>query len=69
MNREPSVVAHLHVADVLPVPQRLKHEVGKPQDGQVLDQLLAQVVVDTVDLLLPAVHASYMYTYVAAAAL
>mmetsp|Transcript_8867 Transcript_8867/g.21925 ORF Transcript_8867/g.21925 Transcript_8867/m.21925 type:complete len:358 (-) Transcript_8867:2504-3577(-) len=42
----------LHVADVLARPQRLKHEVGEAQHRQVLDQLLAQVVVDAVDLLL-----------------
>ena len=36
----------LHVANVLAGPQGLKHQVGKAQDGQVLDELLAQVVVD-----------------------
>ena len=38
-------VTDLHVADVLPRPQRLEHQVGEAQHGQVLDQLLAQVVV------------------------
>mmetsp|Transcript_17395 Transcript_17395/g.52121 ORF Transcript_17395/g.52121 Transcript_17395/m.52121 type:complete len:381 (-) Transcript_17395:766-1908(-) len=42
----------LHVPDIFPVPERLKEQVGKPQDREVLDQLLPEVVVDSVDLLL-----------------
>ena len=42
----------LHVVDVLPVPQRLEDAVGKAEDEQVLHRLLAEVVVDAVDLLL-----------------
>ena len=42
----------LHVTDVGAVPQGLEDEVCKPQDGQVLDQLLSEVVVDPEDLLL-----------------
>src|SRR5215207_9912337 len=40
------------------VPQRLEHRVGEAEDEQVLHRLLAEVVVDAVDLLLvePAVH-------------
>jgi hypothetical protein len=33
--------AHLHVADVLPAPQRLKYAVAEAQHCQVLNQLLA----------------------------
>jgi hypothetical protein len=36
----------LHVPDVVPRPQRLKDEVGEAEDGQVLDQLLAQIMVN-----------------------
>jgi hypothetical protein len=32
---------HLHVADVLPAPEGLKHAVAEPQDRQILNQLLA----------------------------
>ena len=42
----------LHVVDVLPVPQRLEDAVGEAEDEQVLDRLLAEVVVDAIDLLL-----------------
>mmetsp|Transcript_9038 Transcript_9038/g.25336 ORF Transcript_9038/g.25336 Transcript_9038/m.25336 type:complete len:544 (-) Transcript_9038:129-1760(-) len=42
----------LHVADELPVPQGLEHEVAEAQHDEVLHQFLAQVVVDAVDLLL-----------------
>mmetsp|Transcript_9702 Transcript_9702/g.31580 ORF Transcript_9702/g.31580 Transcript_9702/m.31580 type:complete len:350 (+) Transcript_9702:467-1516(+) len=42
----------LHAADVLAAPEGLEHEVGEAQHEEVLDQLLAQVVVDAVDLLL-----------------
>ncbi len=40
----------LHVVDVGPVPDRLVHRVGEPQRQDVLDGLLAQVVVDPEDL-------------------
>ena len=40
----------LHVVDVAPVPERLEDAVAEPEDQQVADGLLAQVVVDAVDL-------------------
>ena len=40
----------LHVVHVLLVPQRLEDRVGEAEDQQVLDRLLAQVVVDAVDV-------------------
>ena len=36
----------LHVVDVVAVPDRLEHRVGEAQGQQVLDRLLAEVVVD-----------------------
>ena len=36
----------LHVVDVLAVPQRLEEAVGEAEDEEVLDRLLAQVVID-----------------------
>src|ERR1700730_14860393 len=42
----------LDVIDVLPVPQRLEDPVREAEDEQVLHGLLAEVVVDAVDLLL-----------------
>lgn len=42
----------LHVPHKLAVPQRLEHKVGEAQHRQVLNQLLAQIVVDAVDLVL-----------------
>ena len=42
----------LHVVDVIAVPDRLEDRVGKPQHEQVLHRLLAQVVIDAIDLLL-----------------
>ena len=42
----------LDVVDVAPVPERLEDPVAEPEDQQVLHGLLAQVVVDAVDLLL-----------------
>ena len=41
-----------HVVDVEPVPDGLEDPVGEAKDHQVLDGLLAQIVVDPVDLLL-----------------
>ena len=41
----------LHVVDVVGVPDRLEHRVGEPQRQDVLDGLLAQVVVDPEDRL------------------
>ena len=38
--------------DVVPVPERLEDPVGEAEDQEVLDRLLAEVVVDAVDLLL-----------------
>ena len=40
----------LHVVDVAPVPERLEDAVAEAEDQQVADRLLAQVVVDAVDL-------------------
>jgi hypothetical protein len=40
----------LHVVHVAPVPDRLEDPVGEPEDEQVPDGLLAQVVIDPVDL-------------------
>ena len=39
----------LHVVDVVGVPDRLEHLVGEAQGQQVLDRLLAEVVVDAED--------------------
>jgi hypothetical protein len=36
----------LHVVDVLAVPERLEHAVGEAKDEQVLNRLLAEVVID-----------------------
>ena len=40
----------LDVVDVAPVPERLEDAVAEAEDQQVADRLLAQVVVDAVDL-------------------
>ena len=40
----------LHVVDVAAVPERLEDAVAEPEDQQVADRLLAQVVVDAIDL-------------------
>ena len=42
----------LHVVDGQVVPQRLEDRVAEPQRDQVLDRLLAQIVVDAEDLVL-----------------
>ena len=42
----------LHVIHEVPVPQGLEDRVGKPEGQDVLDRLLAEVVVDAVDLVL-----------------
>src|SRR5205823_3380594 len=42
----------LHRVDVAPVPDRLEEAVPEAEDGQVLDGLLAEVVVDPIDLAL-----------------
>ncbi len=42
----------LHVVDVAAVPERLEDAVGEAEHQDVLDGLLAQVVVDAVDLVL-----------------
>ena len=39
----------LHVVDVVGVPDRLEHLVGEPEREEVLDRLLAEVVVDPED--------------------
>ncbi len=52
---DPDRLGHrdLHVVDVAAVPDRLEDAVAEPEDQQVPDGLLAQVVVDAVDLPLP----------------
>ena len=49
---DPDVLGHgdLHVVDVALVPQRLEDRVGEAQGEDVLDRLLAQVVVDAEDV-------------------
>ena len=42
----------LHIVDVLVVPKRLKKGIGKAQRQQVLHCFLAQVMINTIDLLL-----------------
>ena len=42
----------LHVVHVLAVPHRLEDRIGEPEDQEVLDRLLAQVVIDPVHLVL-----------------
>lgn len=42
----------LHVPDVVPRPQRLEDEVGEAEDGEILNQFLAQVMVDPAGRLL-----------------
>ena len=42
----------LHVVHMVAVPQRLEDRVGEAEDQEVLDRLLAQVVIDAVDLVL-----------------
>ena len=42
----------LHVVDVVAVPEGLEEDVAEPEDQKVLHRLLAQVVVNAVDLLL-----------------
>ena len=41
----------LHVVDVAPVPNRLKHRVGETEHHDVLHGLFAEIVIDSVDLL------------------
>ena len=43
---------NLHIVDVVPVPGRAKELVSESQNEQVLDHLLAQVVIDAENLLL-----------------
>ena len=40
----------LHVIDVAPVPHRLEHAVREPEDQQVLNGLLPEIVIDAEDL-------------------
>jgi hypothetical protein len=40
------------VIDIAPVPDRLENAVGEAEHQNVLDRLLAQVMVDAIDLLL-----------------
>ena len=42
--------ADLHIGNVVPVPGRREHRVGKAQHRQVLRQLLAEVMVNAVYL-------------------
>src|SRR6267378_4660365 len=41
----------LDVIDVIPVPKRLEYSVAKAENEQILDGILAEVVIDAVDLL------------------
>ena len=45
---------NLHVAHVIAIPDRLENGVGKSKDEDVLNRLFAQVMVNTVDLILAA---------------
>ncbi len=49
---DPERLGHrdLHVVHVAPVPQRFEDPVAEPEDQQVADRLLTQVMVDAVDL-------------------
>ena len=49
---DPDRLGHrdLDMVDVAPVPERLEDPVAEPEDEQVADGLLAEVVVDPVDL-------------------
>ena len=49
---DPDLLGHgdLHVVDVAPVPDRLEEGIGKAERQDVLHRLLAEVVVDPVDL-------------------
>src|SRR5690606_39011967 len=42
---------NLYIVDIVAVPQRFKQRVGKPERQDILDGLLSEVVVYTVDLL------------------
>ncbi len=41
---------NLDMVDIIVVPDRLEDHVGKPEDQQVLDRFLTEVMVDPVDL-------------------
>ena len=43
---------NLHMVDVVPVPDRLEHSVGKAQHQNVPHGLFAEIVIDPVDLAL-----------------
>ena len=49
--------AYLYVVDVVPVPGGAKELVTKPQNQNILDHLLAQVVVNSENLILSPVGA------------
>ncbi len=42
---------NLHVIDVIAIPQRLEDSVSKSEHEQVLNRVLAQIMIDAVDLL------------------
>jgi hypothetical protein len=44
-------VGDLNVIDVLAIPDGLKDAIGKSKDHQVLNRLLAEIVVDSIDLI------------------
>ena len=46
------VDSDLHVIDVIAVPDRLEHAIGETQHQDVLHRLLAEIVIDPVDLVL-----------------
>ena len=43
---------YLHVIDVIAIPDRFEHAIGEAQHQDVLDRLLAQIVIYPVDLVL-----------------
>ena len=43
----------LDAADIVAVQERLEHRIGEPGVEDVLDRLLAQIVVDAIDRVLP----------------
>ena len=49
---EPLVHGDLHVIDMIAIPDRLEHSVGKAQHQNVLHGFLAEIMIDPVDLVL-----------------
>src|SRR5256885_10083599 len=42
----------LNMIDMVTIPDRFKHAVGETQDQDILDRLLAEIVIDPVNLML-----------------